>query len=97
LEGVKEKEIPTVFSLSQNFPNPFDPTRVVSYQWPAASNVRLVVYDLIGREVSVLVNERKEPWSSTLQFNTSNLASGVYFYRITAGDFVRTKKLLLIR
>ena len=71
------------FRLWQNYPNPFNPTTVVSYQLSVVSNVRLVVYDVLGREVAVLVDERKGPGSYTIRFNAAGLASGVYFYRLS--------------
>jgi hypothetical protein len=88
---------PSTFALSQNYPNPFNPTTVVGYQLPVASNVRLVVYDILGREVAVLVNERKAPGTYSVTFDGSGLPSGVYFYRLSAGEFLQTKKLLLLR
>jgi hypothetical protein len=89
--------IPSSFGLLQNYPNPFNPTTVIGCQLPMTSDVKLVVYDLLGREVSVLVNERKDSGVYDVKFDGSNLASGVYFYRLQAGTFVETKKLLLIR
>jgi hypothetical protein len=88
---------PTAFRLDQNYPNPFNPTTVVGYQLPAVSKVRLVVYDLLGHEVSTLVNEVKQPGTYSVQFNASFLSSGVYFYRLHAGDYVATKRLVLVR
>jgi hypothetical protein len=89
--------LPTRFSLLQNYPNPFNPTTVVSCQSPVVSRVRLVVYDLLGREVATLMDERKEPGRYDVTWNASGCASGVYICRMQAGDFVSTKKLLLIR
>jgi hypothetical protein len=83
--------------LVQNFPNPFNPTTVVGYQLPVVSRVRLVVYDLLGREVAVLVNERKPAGNYTVAFNASELASGVYLCRLTAGSFVQIRRMLLLR
>jgi hypothetical protein len=88
---------PGSFTVEQNYPNPFNPTTVISYQLPVASTVRLAVYDILGREVAVLVNEKKGPGSYTVRFSATGLASGVYLYRIQAGDFVQTKKLLLLK
>jgi hypothetical protein len=85
------------FNLSQNFPNPFNPTTVVSYQLPVASTVRLSVFDMLGRVVAVLENEKKAPGRYQVKFDGSGLASGVYLYRIEAGSFVQTKRLLLLR
>jgi hypothetical protein len=89
--------IPTGFSLMQNYPNPFNPVTVVGYQLPAVSDVRLGVYDLLGREVAVLVNEKEAAGTHEVKFDGSGLASGVYLYRLTAGDFIQTRKLVLLR
>ena len=97
--GVSEPvgSIPTEFRLFQNYPNPFNPGTIIKFEVPKASPVSLKVYDILGREVSVLVNERKEPGSYEVKFDGSNLASGVYLYRLRAGSFVQTKQLLLCR
>ncbi len=88
---------PTQFSLEQNYPNPFNPTTVVSYQLPVASNVRLAIYDILGREVAVLVNEKKGPGSYEVTFNGASLASGFYICRINAGPYVSSRKMLLVK
>ena len=95
-------KVPTKFSLSQNYPNPFNPTTAISYQLSADSRVRLSVFDLLGREVAVLVNEEKPAgtYSATWDPSTSSgqvLSSSVYFYRLQAGTFVQSKKLILMR
>ena len=87
----------TGFTLEQNYPNPFNPTTGVGYQLAVASSVRLVVYDLLGREVAVLVNEPKAPGSYSVRFDATGLASGVYLYRLTTGRYVETRKMLLLR
>ena len=89
--------IPKVFSLEQNYPNPFNPTTVIKFGIPKSGLVKLVVYDLLGRTVETLVNENKEAGNYQVDFNATNLASGVYFYRIEAGDFIAVKKMLLIK
>jgi hypothetical protein len=88
--------VPTNFVLFQNFPNPFNPNTTIKYALPRVSQVSLTVYDILGRQVSVLVNERKEAGVYEVKYDGSNLASGVYFYRLQAGDFVATKRLLLL-
>lgn len=90
-------DLPAIFALEQNYPNPFNPASMIGYQVPVASTVRLVVYDLLGREVAELVNERKVAGRYETQFNARNLASGVYLYRLTAMNFVQTRKMLVIK
>ena len=90
-------QIPREFRLEQNFPNPFNPTTVVSYQLPVVSEVKLVIYDVLGREVAVPVNEQKAPGSYRVGFDGSRLASGIYMYRLQAGEFVATKRLILLK
>ncbi len=90
-------ELPKSFALSQNYPNPFNPTTSIKYSVPKQTLVKLVVYDLLGREVAVLVNTMKQPGSYEANFDASNLASGAYFYRIEAGDFTDVKKMVLIK
>jgi hypothetical protein len=88
---------PLDFSLSQNYPNPFNPSTSISYQLPVASGVKLTVYDLLGREVSMLVNAKEEAGYHEIPFDGAGLASGVYLYRLTAGSFVQTRKMLVIK
>jgi hypothetical protein len=90
-------ESPREFLLSQNYPNPFNPSTTIRFELPKASQVTLTVYDVLGREVSVLVNERRDAGDYEVKFDGSNLASGVYFYRLQAGSYVNAKKLLLLR
>jgi len=85
------------FALLQNFPNPFNPGTTIRYELSRSSMVRVTVFDMLGREVAVLVNERKNAGSYAVRFDGSNLASGVYFCRLQAGSFVNTLKLLLVR
>ncbi len=89
--------LPTVFSLDQNYPNPFNPTTTIRFGIPNESNVVLKVYNTLGQEVTTLVNEALKPGYHLVNFNASNLASGVYLYRIEAGDFVEVKKLVLLK
>jgi hypothetical protein len=89
--------LPKVFALEQNYPNPFNPSTVMSYQLPVASNVSLKVYDVLGREVATLVNGRQEAGRYSVSFNAASFASGVYFYRLQAGNFVQTKKMMLVK
>ena len=92
-----QNEIPKEFALTQNYPNPFNPTTVIGYMLPRSSNVKLIVYDMLGREIKTLVNEFKQAGSYNVSFDASSLASGVYFYRINAGDFTDVKKMMLVK
>jgi hypothetical protein len=85
------------FKLAPNHPNPFNPTTVIGYQVPDAHQVTLEVFDLLGRKLAVLVNERKEPGSYEVRFDASGLATGVYLYRLTAGSFIQTRKMILVK
>ncbi len=89
--------LPGEFQLFQNYPNPFNPSTTIAYELPKASIVQLTVYDILGRELKTLVNELKQAGRYEATFNASHLASGVYMYRLKAGSFVETKKLLLVR
>jgi hypothetical protein len=91
------KDLPTDFALAQNYPNPFNPTTKIQYQLPQGSNVKVVVYDALGKQVAVLVNEFQSAGTYTTNFNASNLASGIYFCRMEAGNFVKVNKMLLLK
>ena len=106
LVGVNEQEIiPSTYLLSQNYPNPFNPTTKIKYSIPAVETrrgeslqcVALKVFDILGNEIVTLVNEEKLSGNYEVTFNGSNLASGVYFYRLTTRDFSLTKKMILIK
>ena len=85
------------FNLAQNFPNPFNPSTTINYEIVSYVNVKVSVYDVLGRIVSLLVNEKQKPGKYTVKFFGDKLASGVYFYKIEAGDFLDTKKMMIIR
>jgi hypothetical protein len=89
--------VPKVFALSQNFPNPFNPSTMISFDLPVKSFVSLKVFDLIGREVASIVSEEMSAGNYTRQWNAANMSSGIYFYRLQAGSFSETKKLVLLR
>jgi hypothetical protein len=89
--------LPSVFRLEQNYPNPFNPSTTFRYSIPNGSKVIIKVYDILGNEIKTLVNEEKSAGSYELTFNAVNLPSGVYFYRLQAGSFVETKKMMLIK
>ena len=88
---------PKEFKLEQNFPNPFNPTTRIQYQVSSISEVTLKVYDILGSEVATLVNEKQEPGYYEVKFNSTNIASGMYIYRLQAGDFVSAKKMVVLK
>jgi hypothetical protein len=87
----------TTFALEQNYPNPFNPSTSIKYQVPSVGDVRLDVFDLLGRKVATLVNERQAAGSYAVSFNAASLSSGVYFYKLTAGAFTQTRKMMLVK
>jgi hypothetical protein len=101
----RSPHLPKDFALYQNYPNPWNPSTTIEYDLPKAAQVSLTVYDLLGREVAILVNETEEPGKYSVQCDGSHLTSGVYFYRLQArrpeggqaGDFVQTRKLLIVK
>ena len=105
--GIRNKvnNFPASFKLSQNYPNPFNPSTTIQYSIPSAVNansasasrVLLKVYDILGREIATLVNQDQKPGQYKVTFNAGNFASGVYYYRLMVGDFVQTKKMILLK
>ncbi|MBK7378647.1 MAG: T9SS type A sorting domain-containing protein [Ignavibacteriales bacterium] len=85
------------YELSQNYPNPFNPNTNISYSIPENAFVTLKIYDVLGNEVEVLINDQKEPGNYQIDFNASELSSGIYYYTLTAGNFTSTKKMSLIK
>ena len=101
-ELVKESKTPAItplndYYLEQNYPNPFNSSTIIEYRIPEKSNVTIKIYDILGREVRTLNQGEQVPWHYKVNFNALSLASGVYFYRITAGDFIQTKKMILLK
>lgn len=95
--SVNDVIIPAAYSLEQNYPNPFNPSTVINYQLPEASNVTLKVYDVLGNEVAALVNEFQQAGVHNVKFANANLSSGVYFYKLQAGNFTSVKKMMLAK
>jgi len=89
--------MPTAFALNQNYPNPFNPATTIKYALPKDVKVVIKVYDILGREVKTLVNEFKKAGYYYIIFDGSNYASGVYFYQIKAGEFVQSKKMVILK
>jgi len=94
-EGISNT--PEKYSLSQNYPNPFNPSTTIEYQIPEMVNVNLVVYDILGRKVKTLVNEIQNAGNYKVTFNAEGIASGIYFYKLTAGNFTNIKKVVYIK
>jgi photosystem II stability/assembly factor-like uncharacterized protein len=97
IEEEKIDEVPTDFLLSQNYPNPFNSSSVIKYSIPKSSQVTLKIFNTLGEEIEALVNEEKAVGTYELNWNAANLPSGVYFYRLQAGDYVQTRKMILLK
>jgi hypothetical protein len=93
-----DNNLPTEFALNQNYPNPFNPVTTIKFGLPSEASVDLRVYNILGQEVAVLINnEMKTAGNYDVSFNAKGLTSGIYFYRLTTGSFVETKKMILLR
>ena len=92
-----EETIPTVFKLEQNYPNPFNPSTKIKFAVPEKSNVLIKVYDILGSEIATLVNEEMDAGWYRKTFDANNYSSGVYLFRMEAGKFISTKKMILLR
>jgi hypothetical protein len=89
--------IPDEYLVNQNYPNPFNPTTKISYRLPVRSDVKLTIFNVLGKEVNKLINDVKEAGLYSIEFDASNLPSGVYYYTLSAGDFKQTKKMMLVK
>jgi len=85
------------YSLGQNYPNPFNPSTKIAYKIPESTNVQMIIYDVHGEELMTLINKKQSAGSYTVDFDGSNFASGYYFYKLIAGDFVRSREMLLLK
>ncbi|MDF1545589.1 MAG: T9SS type A sorting domain-containing protein [bacterium] len=94
---VAKEALPTAFALNQNYPNPFNPTTTIGFELPKASQVKLSIYNVLGQEVDVLVDRHMEAGRQSVEWDASAKASGLYFYRIEAGDFNETKKMMMLK
>jgi hypothetical protein len=97
--SVNEKSVSPLssFELKNNYPNPFNPSTTITYQLVKAGSIKLIVYDMTGRVVATLVNGEQPIGSYSVPWNASNISSGVYFYKLTAGNFSQIKKMVLIK
>ena len=89
--------LPKSFDLSQNFPNPFNPSTIISYSLPSSSDVKLIIYNSIGQAIKVLENGFKNAGNYSVNFNASDIPSGIYFYKLEAGQFSQIKKMILLK
>jgi len=95
--AAEEGGLPLVFALNQNYPNPFNPKTTITFHLSIVSEATLSVYDLLGRELVTLVNEKLAPGAYMQEWDARGLPSGVYLYRLAAGDFIETRKLILLK
>ena len=92
-----DSSLPTQFKLNQNYPNPFNPTTKIVYHIPENADVTIKVYDMLGKEITTLVEEYGEAGRYEVEFDATGLPSGMYLYRIQAGNFTDTKMMILLR
>jgi len=97
LDNPVEGTIPSAYTLEQNYPNPFNPATTISYSIPKESQVSLKIYDVMGREVVELISGKQSTGSYNVEFDAASLASGTYFYKLVAGDFISVKKMVLLK
>jgi len=97
VEETKINGIPSEYRLSQNFPNPFNPSTSINYSIVKEGNVNITVYNSLGKEVEVLVDSYKGAGNYSVRFSDNDLSSGIYYYKITANDFTQTKKMILLK
>ena len=97
VEQITDDGLPKEFRLEQNYPNPFNPTTTIQFSVPKASNVTIKIYDVIGRQVATLIDDEYQPGQYKVVFEAGQLATGLYIYRIQAGDFRETKKLMFLK
>ncbi len=95
--NVEMSSLPTEYTLMQNYPNPFNPSTRIAYTLPFQSQVELKIYDVLGREIASLVNKEQPAGNYNVEFNSAELPSGVYLYRIQAGEFSQVRKMILIK
>jgi hypothetical protein len=95
--GILKNNLPTAYYLSQNYPNPFNPSTTISYSITKRGLASIKVFDILGKEVAILINDIKDAGTYSVSFNASKLPSGIYFYTLTSEDFIATKKLILLK
>jgi outer membrane protein assembly factor BamB len=95
--SVEEEEKKIDFRLEQNYPNPFNPVTKIKFSTPIANNIKLIVYDILGKEITTLLNEYKQPGEYEINFDAKGLPSGVYYYVMTTGEYSIAKKLIIVK
>ncbi|MEO8665353.1 MAG: T9SS type A sorting domain-containing protein, partial [Ignavibacteria bacterium] len=95
--AVTSEFTPKIFSLEQNYPNPFNPVTIINYELKVANFVSLSVYDVLGNKVRNLLSEKQKPGRYSVNFNASDLPSGIYYYKLKAGNFEKVRKLMLLK
>ena len=97
VENHQSTIIPDQFTLNQNYPNPFNPKTIINYELPITNDVELSIYNLLGQKVAVLVSERQSAGRYQVEWNASELSSGIYFYRLESGNAVKERKMILLK
>ena len=95
--GIQNNSQIAGYSLEQNYPNPFNPKTVINYSIPKQENVSIKLYDVLGNQVAVLLNKKQGAGNYSIEWDGEKYASGVYYYKLTAGDYVETKKMMLVK
>jgi hypothetical protein len=99
--GTTTTQVPDKFMLSQNYPNPFNPSTNIRFDIPAGTRrvvfVQVVIYDILGREIETIVNEQLQPGTYEVEWDASNFSSGIYYYKLIAGSFTATRKMVLVK
>jgi hypothetical protein len=97
VEEEQISQVPAEFLLSQNYPNPFNPSTKIKYSIPQSSNVVIKVFDILGNEIETLVNKEQSTGTYEITWYAANLPNGIYFYKLQAGNFIETKKMILLK
>ena len=95
--GIDESAVPANYILQQNYPNPFNPSTIIKFSVPALELVVIKIYDILGREIKTLVRKEYAPGTHSVEFNAAEVPSGVYLYKLTAGDYSAVKKMMVIK
>ena len=97
IKDTKEYSGPAKYQLNQNYPNPFNPNTTITYQLKTKSNIQLIIYDLSGQKIKTLLDNQQNAGQHSITFDASGLASGIYIYKLKAGNFEQSRKMLLVK